>query len=255
MSGRWATWSHKKYELDKMSLGDLVVAYFTHYSIQVYIVLALVGLGLTAYQADGLVGPLLAATVTLAVYPFAEYALHRWVLHARWPYKSRLTARTWKRVHYDHHQNPHDLSVLFGALYTSLPTILVIALPLGWLVDGGAGAAAAMTTGVVIFAVYEFCHCVQHLPFTPRNPWLREIKKRHLAHHFHSERGNFGITNGLWDRILGTHYAQMRDTERSPTTFNLGYTGAEREAYPWVAELSASEDELTARRQRRRATA
>ena len=85
--------------------------------------------------------------------------------------------------------------------------------------------------------------------------WLREIKKRHLAHHFHSERGNFGITNGLWDRVLGTFYAQMKDVERSPTTFNLGYTGAEREAYPWVAELSASEDELTARRQRRRAAA
>ena len=62
--------------------------------------------------------------------------LHRWVLHATWLYKSPLTAKVWKRIHYDHHQNPHDLSVLFGALYTTLPAILLITLPLGWLVGG-----------------------------------------------------------------------------------------------------------------------
>lgn len=255
MLGRWATWSTRKYELDKMELGDLVVAYLTHYSIQVYLVLAVVGLASTLHLAESAWGPLLAAAVTLVVYPLVEYALHRWILHARWPYKSPWTAKAWKRVHYDHHQNPHDLSVLFGALYTTLPTILAITLPLGWLVAGAAGAAAAMTTGLLVFAVYEFCHCVQHLPFTPRNGWLREIKKRHLAHHFHSEQGNFGITSGVWDRIFGTFYGQMKEVERSPTTFNLGYTGPERERYPWVAELSESEDELTARRQRRRAPA
>jgi hypothetical protein len=55
--------------------------------------------------------------------------------------------------------------------------------------------------------------------------------------------------------VFGTLYGQMREVERSPTTFNLGYTGPERESYPWVAELSATEEELTARRQRRRAAA
>lgn len=255
MSGRWTTWSARKYELDKMSLGDLMVAYLTHYSIQIYIILALLGFAATLHLADSVAGPLLAVAVTLIIYPLVEYVLHRWVLHARWPYKSRWTAKAWKRVHYDHHQNPHDLSVLFGALYTSLPTILLITLPLGWLVAGPPGAAASLTTGVVIFAVYEFCHCVQHLPFTPGNRWLRDIKKRHLAHHFHNEQGNFGITNGIWDRVFGTFYGQMKEIERSPTTFNLGYTGPERERYPWVAEASDSEDELTARRQRRRVTA
>lgn len=247
------TWSSRKYELDKMTLRDLVVAYFTHYSIVVYLALAVAGIVAAAWLAPGVWPPLRGVALVLILYPLVEYVLHRWVLHATWLYKSPMTAKVWKRIHYDHHQNPHDLSVLFGALYTTLPTILLITLPLGWLVGGASGAMAAMAAGLLVFAGYEFCHCVQHLPFTPESRWLREIKKRHLAHHFHSEQGNFGITSGIWDRVFGTLYGQMRDVERSPTTFNLGYTAEERESYPWVAELSASEEELTARRQRRRA--
>lgn len=246
------TWSDKKYELDKMTLRDLVVAYFTHYSIVVYLALAVVGIVASAWLAPNVWAPLRGVVLVLILYPLVEYVLHRWVLHATWLYKSPLTAKVWKRIHYDHHQNPHDLSVLFGALYTTLPTILLITLPLGWLVGGVSGAMAAMAAGLLVFAGYEFCHCAQHLPFTPENGWLREIKKRHLAHHFHSEQGNFGITSGIWDRAFGTLYAQMKEVERSPTTFNLGYTAKEREAYPWVGELSATEEELTARRQRRR---
>jgi sterol desaturase/sphingolipid hydroxylase (fatty acid hydroxylase superfamily) len=64
------------------------------------------------------------------------------------------------------------------------------------------------------------------------------MKKRHLAHHFHSERGNFGITNFIWDRLFGTCYPDSKTFPESPTTFNLGYTGEEAERYPWVAELS-----------------
>ena len=38
---------------------------------------------------------------------------------------------------------------------------------------------------------------------------------------------------------------------RSATTHNLGYDEAERERYPWVAELSASDDEYAVLRTRR----
>jgi len=238
-----------------MSLHDLIVAFFTHYSIQIYLLFAALGIGLAVAWSDDPGAPVRAAVLVLVLYPLVEYVLHRWLLHARWLYKSPLTAKVWKRIHYDHHQNPHDLSVLFGALYTTLPAILVITLPIGWLVGGPAGAAAAMAAGMLVFSGYEFCHFVQHLPFTPQSGWLREIKKRHLAHHFHSEQGNYGITSGVWDRVFGTLYGRVRQVERSPTTFNLGYAGPEREAYPWVAELSASEEELAARRQRRRAAA
>jgi sterol desaturase/sphingolipid hydroxylase (fatty acid hydroxylase superfamily) len=244
-------WSGREYRLDKMTLRDLVVAYFSHYSIQVYIVLAAASAVASAALAPGWREPLWGIVLVFFLYPLAEYALHRWVLHARFLYRQAWTAKVWKRIHYDHHQNPHDLGVLFGALYTTLPTIALITLPLGWLIGGASAAFAAFATALLVFAGYEFCHCVQHLPFTPRNRWLREIKRRHLAHHFHSEQGNFGITSGLWDRFLGTIYETPREVPRSPTTHNLGYTPEERELYPWVGDLSASDDEYAVRRTRR----
>jgi sterol desaturase/sphingolipid hydroxylase (fatty acid hydroxylase superfamily) len=251
MPARLSPWHGRKYFLDKMTLGDLVVAYFAHHSIQVYLLAAAVGASFAVATAPSPREPLLAVVVVAMLYPLVEYALHRWVLHNRLLYKSSWTAKVWKRIHYDHHQNPHDLSVLFGALYTTLPPILLLTLPIGWMIGGAPAAAAAMATGCLIFAGYEFCHCVQHLPFTPANRWLREIKKHHLAHHFHSERGNFGITLDWWDRILGTEYESPRQVPRSPTTHNLGYTDDERDRYPWVGELSASDDEYALLRTKR----
>ncbi len=253
MLGSIGPWSGRAYFLDKMTLRGLVVAYFTHYSIQTYLILAAISIGLTFWLADGLGGPLAAVATVLVLYPLVEYLIHRWLLHSTLLYKSALTAKVWKRIHYDHHQNPHDLSVLFGALYTTLPTILIITLPLGWVIAGPAGSTAALAAGLLVFAGYEFCHCVQHLPFTPANMWLRNIKKRHLAHHFHSEQGNYGITSSLWDRIFQTIYDQPRTVPRSPTAHNLGYDSAARRRFPWVGQLSATEEEFAERRRRRAA--
>jgi sterol desaturase/sphingolipid hydroxylase (fatty acid hydroxylase superfamily) len=253
MAGDWGLWSGRKYFLNKMTLGELIVAYFTHHSILTYLALIAASLWVAISQATGPWGPLAAAAVIALIYPLVEYLMHRYVLHSRFLYRHQMTAALWKRIHYDHHQNPNDLSVLFGALYTTLPTIFVIATPVGWLIAGLPGAAAAFATALTLFSLYEFCHCVQHLPFTPRNTWLRAIKRHHLAHHFHNETGNFGITSDVVDRAFGTFYDEPKRVPRSPTVFNLGYAGAERERFPWVAEQSASEEEFARRRTRRAA--
>jgi hypothetical protein len=148
------------------------------------------------------------------------------------------TSALWKRIHFDHHQDSNDLGVLFGALYTTLPTKYFITAPIGWVIGGASAAAAAFSAALVTTCFYEFCHCIQHLPFKPRYEWLRLIKKRHLAHHFHSEKGNYGITNFLWDRMLGTYYESPKRVARSETVFNLGYCGSVVERYLWVAGLS-----------------
>jgi len=251
MLNTWGPWAERKYFLDKMSLRDLIGAYFSHYSIQSYILLSAVAIAIAVWQAEGWLAPTFAFFLMIALYPLVEYLAHRYVLHSHFLFKHKATAKVWKRIHYDHHQNPHDLGVLFGALYTTLPTIAAITLPLGWLIGGVAGAAAGFAGGAVIFCLYEFIHCVQHLPFTPKNRWLRSLKQHHLAHHFHSERGNFGITNEVVDRVFGTHYEKPKDVPRSPTRFNLGYDERMKRTYPWVAELSSDEETLEKRRKRR----
>jgi sterol desaturase/sphingolipid hydroxylase (fatty acid hydroxylase superfamily) len=230
----------KRHHLDRMSFRELVVAYFQYYAIQTYLLLALA----TAVYAALTISNWLAAGAAMAfavvAYPLVWYALHRWVLHSRWMFKSPLTARTWKRIHYDHHQDPHHLEVLFGALHTTLPTIFLATAPIGYALHGWAGAAAAFSTGLLTTCFYEFCHCVQHLSYKPKAKWLADMKARHMAHHFHDETGNFGITNFFWDRLFGTFYEREQRKVKSATVFNLGYTPEQAQFYPWVANMTGS---------------
>jgi hypothetical protein len=116
---------NRAHHLDRMTLRDLVVAYFQYYAIQAYLLLTAVSIGVAIWSPTSLVAGMTAAVFAVFAYPLVWYLLHRYVLHSKWMWKSPLTARTWKRIHYDHHQDPNHLEVLFGALYTTLPAIAV----------------------------------------------------------------------------------------------------------------------------------
>jgi len=220
-------WKRSHY-LDRMSFRELVVAYFQHYTIMTYLGLTALCLIVFALRPAGAWQTLAAIAAGIAIYPLAWHLLHQYVLHSP----------TWKRIHYDHHQDPNDLSVLFGALYTTLPTIALATIPIGWVIGGVGGAAAALATGLVTTCYYEFMHCIQHLAFKPKWSWVQHMKQRHMEHHFFDENGNYGITNYVWDRVLGTYYVKKDRPARSPTVFNLGYDEQVAERYPWVKELS-----------------
>ena len=228
----------REHHLDKMSFRELVVAYFQYPAIIAYLALAAVAVGLYVWRPAPLAPTLAAVAVASLIYPLVWYLLHRFVLHSRWMFKVPILARTWKRIHYDHHQDPNHLEVLFGALHTTLPTIAVFVIPIGWAIGGFGGACAAFATGLVTTAFYEFVHCIQHLAYKPKSRLLADMKRRHMAHHFHDESGNFGITSFLWDKLFGTYYERAEQRPKSPTVFNLGYTPEVAERYPHVARLS-----------------
>ena len=228
----------RSHHLDRMTLRELRVAYFQYPAIIAYILLSLVAVAVWVEYPPSALQTLASAGIIVLLYPLVWYALHRWVLHSRWMFKVPALAATWKRIHYDHHQDPNHLEVLFGALHTTLPTIAIVSLPVGYLIGGIGGAAAAFAAGLVTTCVYEFVHCIQHLAYKPRWSLIVEMKKRHMAHHFHDENGNYGITNYFWDRLLGTFYDRPERPRKSPTVFNLGYTPDVAERYPWVANLS-----------------
>jgi hypothetical protein len=230
---------NRSHHLDRMTLADLITAYFQHYAVQTYMVIAILAIAAAVVLAPSLAAVLLAMTGTLIAYPIAWYALHRWVLHGRWMWRHRLFARTWKRIHYDHHLDPNRLDILFGARRTTLPTVLAFAVPIGWFAGAWGGIAVAVATGVLTTCAYEWVHCIQHLGYKPRQKWLAALKARHLAHHYHNETGNFGIVDFGLDRMLGTFYARAGQRQRSATVFNLGYDDSVASRFPFVRELSA----------------
>ncbi|MGE0407687.1 MAG: sterol desaturase family protein [Amphiplicatus sp.] len=247
----YKAWKEEEYLLNRMSLKDLVRAYATYPGVQIYAALLVFSL---AGAAATMGSPLrfgLAIIAGVLVYPLAWYLLHRFVLHGAWMYKTRRLARLWKRVHYDHHRFPNDLSVLFGGLHTTLPTVLILTGPVGWAIGGLSGALASIGAALAMTCFYEFMHCGQHLAFEPKSKFWRRIKKLHLAHHFHNEQGNYGITNFFWDRVFRTHYEEAALRPRSPTARNLGYTDETAKTWPWVKELTEAEpDTIRAMRSR-----
>lgn len=235
-------WTTKKYHLEDMSLRDLIVAYVQYPAIQAYFLIAVFGLIYLVLNAAWSFKLLLAAVLMAVLYPLIWYVLHRYVLHSRYLYKSPMFAKVWKRIHYDHHRDPNDLRVLFGALHTTLPTVTLFSIPLGWALQGVEGAVAATASGVLVTMFYEFCHCIQHLHYTPRSKFLRDMKRLHLLHHFRNENGNYGITNFFWDKLFQTYYDKHNNLSKSPSVFNLGYDEEQAALYPWVAKLSQPSD-------------
>ena len=240
----------REHHLDRMTLKELVVAYFQYPAIIAYLLLAAASIAGFAWRPAPLVPTVGAIVAASVAYPFFWYLIHRNILHSRWMFKVPWLARTWKRIHYDHHQDPNHLEVLFGALHTTLPSIALGVFPLGYAIGalwsgswglGGAGMGAglaALATGLLTTCFYEFVHCIQHLAYKPKNKRLAEMKRRHMAHHFHDENGNYGITSFVWDRVFGTYYDRPERPAKSPTVFNLGYDQEAAEKWPWVAELS-----------------
>jgi sterol desaturase/sphingolipid hydroxylase (fatty acid hydroxylase superfamily) len=234
---RTGIWRQAHY-LDRMTFRELVVAYFQYYAIRAYLGLAVVAFAAAAFIPPTLVGGISSALAAVFLYPLIWYLLHRFVLHGRWMWRFPFLARTWKRIHYDHHQDPNHLEVLFGALHTTLPAIAAATLPVGYLIGGPGAALIAFAAGLLTTCFYEFAHCVQHLSYKPRNRWFAAMKRRHMAHHFHDERGNFGITSFWPDRLFGTLYEREERPSKSKTVFNLGYTEDVALRFPWVARLS-----------------
>ena len=232
-----AFWTRSHY-LDRMDLRDLLRAFFTYPTIIAYLVLAALFVGLFIAFPAGLLSSLAVVAIAVVVYPLVWYVLHRFVLHSTWMYKVPVLAKTWKRTHYDHHQDPNHLEVLFGSLWNTVPTILLATMPIGWLVGGFGGAAIGAATGMLLTVVNEFVHCIQHLAIKPKNALLLNMKARHLEHHYHDETGNFGITSFAADKLFRTHYTRGQRKTRSATVFNLGYTDEVADRYPWVKQLS-----------------
>jgi sterol desaturase/sphingolipid hydroxylase (fatty acid hydroxylase superfamily) len=137
----------------------------------------------------------LAALCGFAAWTFIEYATHRFVFHA-------IPAAA--RMHDLHHASP--------AAFVGTPVWMTLAsflfagfIPL-WAL-GGAEIAYGGVSGLMIgFVWYLLVHDAVHRWQLTHGSFLYNAKLRHAFHHHHSggQEGNFGVTTGFWDRLLGT---------------------------------------------------
>jgi len=213
-----------------------VAVYCGEPRVRLYMALALcTSIGTLALFGEQL-AVLAGVAVGLLPEPFVEYGIHRFVFHSRL-YRFEVAADFWKHMHYDHHQDPNNQHEIFGPAEMMVPFAIAITLPLGWLAGGMAGGAGALATGLWVLVIYEYFHGAAHLLAEPPTAYGRWLKRIHALHHFHNEKGNFGVITPICDLLFGTYYAGPGAVPRSPTVRNIGCTEEEAHRYPWVRWL------------------
>ena len=150
--------------------------------------------------------PALASlALSVAVWSWVEYMVHRFVLHGAFPDgPGRLRHFIHSRfdtMHGDHHLRPWDGLYINGFLET-LPFAVLFGL-LSFL--------APLPTAPVFVAVLLECYVIEEWVHYSvhfhviHSRYFDYIRRHHLYHH--SPRGAglaFGLTNGTWDIVLGT---------------------------------------------------
>jgi 4-hydroxysphinganine ceramide fatty acyl 2-hydroxylase len=195
----------------------MVATFFRHGSNTVLIVIALALGALFAVHVLAF-APLSLVAVAIGALVFfgSEYTTHRFLFHAP-PQRNAFVLGLQHRLHYDHHVTPGELGLLFLPVWFVIP-VASLTFGIFYAITRDSSVSAAMLLGAVLgLFYYEWVHYVAHIPFVPKTPFGRWIKKYHLRHHFKNERMWFGVTNPSMD-FVGRSYARVDEVERSGST-------------------------------------
>lgn len=179
-----------------------VTAFYTSYSI------VMIYFGLRSRH------PIIAIAFYVAGIPlwtYLEYLSHRYVLHGtfkksrhRWKVYKALANKYLDPLHWEHHKRPFDGEHINGELHDLLAVFAVSAL-VSFLFP--IYTAPILVAGVwQFYCVEEWVHHSVHY-YNFRDPYFRYMKKHHFYHH--TSQGNtrgFGLTSGIWDRVVGTAF-------------------------------------------------
>jgi hypothetical protein len=165
---------------------------------------------------------LLPPLVLLGVWPFQEWCIHVYLLHAK-PFvvAGHRFELTLARKHRRHHADPEDLAVLFIPLASYLYSMPLLAL-LWWSVTPRPELAlTGIACHLALGLRYEWVHYLIHTRYRPRTACFRRLWRNHRLHHFRNERYWWGVSMLGADRVLGTG-GDERSVAPSPTCRTLG---------------------------------
>ncbi|WP_064093554.1 sterol desaturase family protein [Rossellomorea aquimaris] len=160
----------------------------------------------------------------LIFFSFSEYLTHRFLFHLK-PPKNQMMLNFLKRIHYDHHKDPHDLHLLFLPIWYSLPNFIILC-SLFYVIFQNAEYALAFGGGLIsMLLMYEWKHYVAHRPIKPRTKFGRWVKKVHVLHHFKNENYWYGVSTPFVDVLFGT-LKNEKEVETSKTVKELEKRGS-----------------------------
>jgi sterol desaturase/sphingolipid hydroxylase (fatty acid hydroxylase superfamily) len=184
-----------------------------------------------ALATSGIFWALFSVVLGIVLMPVVEFIVHKYVLHILVLAKTPATAQFWDRVHYAHHMEPKDPSVILAHPASTVLLVAVIG-TIAWAI--GVRPAPIVGISFALFAFYEIVHFACHMDYDFESSYFRYRRQAHAIHHYIDENRNFGITSSVADRLLGTLVGDKKELKRSPTVRNLGYTGEFADRYPYL---------------------
>ncbi len=129
-----------------------------------------------------------------------EYWLHRLLFHL--PVRGKISERIYFFVHGVHHDWPWDTSRLV------LPPAASIALATGFyflyrVLFDPALAHALFAALIAGYVAYDTLHWYSHVG-TPKNAYLKWLRREHMIHHFKEQKSRFGVSCPWWDHVFRT---------------------------------------------------
>jgi hypothetical protein len=165
---------------------------------------------------------LVPPVVIALLWPFQEWLIHVFVLHAKPRRIGRFTfdGRV-PRKHRAHHRDPWNYEILFVPFHSfsyALPTVAALCYAL---TPSFALALTALASYLLLAIHYEAVHFLIHTRIAPRGAYYRALWRNHRLHHFKNEHHWFGVTRLEADRVLGTSPIAA-EVPASPTARTLG---------------------------------
>ncbi len=201
-------------------MGKVFKTYFSHWTIWVYIFLALkLTLLLSFTKSFSSLG--ISFVIVVIIAPFAEWFLHKYVLHGSYNPLNKFVADYMERLHVGHHREPQKVDYYFAPLSAGLTLpigfffiILILSQSLNW-------AISFSLSITLYFLFYEWIHLAHHIDeYRPKTKPGKRLKKAHKWHHFKNENYWWGITSALGDDLLHT-FPKPQEVSKSETVLDL----------------------------------
>ena len=162
-------------------MGKVFKLYFGHWTIWAYVFLAM-KLMAFLWLTKAYTNFAISSLIVILLAPFAEWILHKYVLHASYDPDNKAVAEYMERLHVGHHREPQKVDYYFAPLSAGLT------LPIGFffmILILTQDSPASFFFGNSLLSLYEWIHLAHHVDeYKPKTPWGKRLKKAHKWHHF-----------------------------------------------------------------------
>jgi len=172
-------------------------------------------IGYLLYVSIAVVGMSRAEIFSIGVFGFivwtlTEYLLHRYLFH--FDGTSEFSKKMVFLIHGIHHHYPNDASRL---VMPPVPGVVLAGIfyVLFYLLLGSIWVKPFFAFFLIGYLCYDYIHFSTH-HFKPRTPVGKYLKQYHMLHHFQTPDARYGVSNPLWDYIIGTQESKTNPIRR-----------------------------------------